>query len=337
MKKLVPITLALAGLFAYVYFFHIQPGREADPTVRGQGSIEVTTYDISARLAARLATVAVEEGDEVAAGAVIATLDCADIEARRALALSQVAQAEALVAQAEAALGQAAAARRQGAAATDPLRVMARHAEVDLARVRSLLAAGGMPGKAADDAEAAAETTREQLGAASAGVAVATRGVDVAQRGVDVARAAVETARASVTAIDVQLAECTIVAPAAGVVLRRDHEPGETVLPGAIVARVGQLKEAYTWIYVSNEEIGRVRLGQPVVLVADTYPGRRFAGRIVRVNEEAEFTPRSIQTKEDRTRLVFGVKVAVPNTDQALLPGMPVEASLVEQPSPAGG
>ncbi len=337
MRKLIPITVVLAGLFAYVYFFHIQPGREVDPVVRGQGSIEVTTYDVSARLAARLVRVTVEEGDDVEAGAVIATLDCSDIEARRVQAQAQVAQAEALVAQAEAAADQAAAARRQGAAVTGSLRVGASHAADELERVRLLRAVEGVPGKAADDAEAALEIAREQLGAARSGVTVAAKGVSVAQRGVEVARTAVEAARASVAAVDVQLAECTLVAPAAGVVMRRNYEPGETVLPGAIVARVGHIEDAFTWIYISNEEIGRLRLGQGVELVADTYPGRRFVGRIVRISEEAEFTPRSIQTKEDRTRLVFGVKVAVPNGDRALLPGMPVEASLAEHLPPTGG
>jgi HlyD family secretion protein len=109
------------------------------------------------------------------------------------------------------------------------------------------------------------------------------------------------------------------------------------VLPGAAILKLGRLSEVYTWIYIANEKVGRVRTGQRVELAADTYPGRVFVGRVVRINEQAEFTPRSIQTREDRTRLVFGVKVVAPNPDRALLPGMPVEAVIVDALPPAAG
>jgi HlyD family secretion protein len=152
---------------------------------------------------------------------------------------------------------------------------------------------------------------------------------------VAVAVAQIELAKKTVALAESQVAECTLTAPRSGVVMTRVREPGELALPGSSILKIGRLDEVYTWIYVPNEEVGRVHLGQSVTVVADTYPGRTFTGTVARVNEQAEFTPRSIQTKEDRTRLVYGVKVVVPNPDRALMPGMPVEAALVDPPPQA--
>jgi HlyD family secretion protein len=154
--------------------------------------------------------------------------------------------------------------------------------------------------------------------------------VQVAKSQIGVATAQVELAEKSLALARTQLGECTLTAPLAGVVMTRVREPGELVLPGSTLLKLGHLDEVHTWIYVPNEEIGRVRLGQTAELAADTYPGRVFRGTVVRINDEAEFTPKSIQTKEDRTRLVFGVKVAITNSGRELLPGMPVEAALVD-------
>jgi len=152
-----------------------------------------------------------------------------------------------------------------------------------------------------------------------------------------VAASQVELAKKAVEIVEVQLKECQLAAPAAGTVMARNYEPGEMALPGAAILKIGRLDEVYTWIYVPNNEIGRVKLGQRAKLVADTYPNRSFYGTITRINEQAEFTPKSIQTKEDRTRLVYGVKVTITNPDRALMPGMPVEAQIIgtEPPSPS--
>jgi len=152
--------------------------------------------------------------------------------------------------------------------------------------------------------------------------------VDVARRAEKVAEAQVIVAEKNLALSQTQVAECTLVSPMDGVVMARVHEPGELVLPGSTLLKLGRMDELFTWIYVPNEEVGKVALGQPVTLTADTYPNRQFAGTVARINDQAEFTPKSIQTKDDRTRLVFGVKVVIPNTDGALLPGMPVEAEL---------
>jgi HlyD family secretion protein len=206
--------------------------------------------------------------------------------------------------------------------------VQKKSAEREQARAAALKAVDGVSGAVVDQADTAVQIVDEQLGVARSGAAVAGRAVDVAA-------AQVALAERGLAAIEVQRAECALEAPIDGVVLSRSYEPGELALPGAAILELGRLERVHTWIYVANAEVGRVHIGQRVRLVADTHPGRTFVGTVVRVNERAEFTPKSIQTKDDRTRLVFGVKVAIDNPDRALLPGMPVEAVL-DEAAPAG-
>ncbi len=314
MKKLIPILAVLIGITAYVYFARIRPGRVFDPTVRGSGSIEALTVVVAAKIPARILTLKPAEGDHVKAGDVLATLQCDEPEARLAQAQATLAQAEAGRAQAQVAIEQV---RLQGGSLT----VQQQHALREYDRAQNLLKSAGATQRTVDQAETAKKTADEQVRAAA-------MSVDVARRAEKVAEAQVIVAEKNLALSQTQVAECTLVSPMDGVVMARVHEPGELVLPGSTLLKLGRMDELFTWIYVPNEEVGKVALGQPVTLTADTYPNRQFAGTVARINDQAEFTPKSIQTKDDRTRLVFGVKVVIPNTDGALLPGMPVEAEL---------
>ncbi len=315
MRRVIPLFVVLIGFATYVYFARIRPARQYDPTVRGSGTIEATEVLVAPKVAARIATLTVDEGDKVEAGQVLATLSCDDLQVRKAQADAQVVQAEAARAQADAALAQA-------TAQTSPLAVQRDLAAREYRRNEQLAKDDALPERSMDQSKAALDAAERQLEAARLAV-------EVARRGIAVATAQIELARRNVGLADSQLAECTLAAPMNGVVLSRVREPGELALPGSSILKLGRLDEVYTWIYVPNEEVGRVHLGDKVELVADTYPGRKFVGTVARVNEQAEFTPRSIQTKEDRTRLVYGVKVVVPNPDRALMPGMPVEAAVI--------
>jgi len=318
MKKLVPIVVVLLGLALVVYFGKIRPSRLVDPAVRGSGSIEATTVVVSSELAARILTLAAAEGDPVTAGQVLATLQCDQPEARHS-------QAKATLAQAQAGKVQAAAAAEQAEAQRAPLGTQEKLAGGERDRVRALFASAGATQRTLDQAESAYQSVSEQAHAAA-------RAVDVAKSAVKVATAQVEVAEKALALAETVVAECTLTAPIDGVVLERNYEPGELVLPGSSLLKLGRLDEVHTWIYVPNQEIGRVKIGEKVKVAADTYPDVAFDGTVARVNQEAEFTPKSIQTKEDRTRLVFGVKVVIPNPEHKLLPGMPVEAVLVEAP-----
>jgi HlyD family secretion protein len=119
-------------------------------------------------------------------------------------------------------------------------------------------------------------------------------------------------------------------------VTEKIREPGEYVRPGAPIVAVADLAHLYVWVYVNALEQGRLRLGDKVSVHVDAHPGRAFGGRVVYVAPEAEFTPRNVQTAEDRVQLVFGVKVAVDDPDGALKVGLPADVTWARPPGAAG-
>jgi len=142
---------------------------------------------------------------------------------------------------------------------------------------------------------------------------------------IDAAQAQVEVAQAQLDALDLQVKKLTLVAPWDGVVLGRSAEAGQTALPGGTLLEVGRLDSLELTAYLPEERFGLVTPGQTVSVRVDAYPDRVFAGTVLRVADEAEFTPTNVQTKEDRSRLVYAVVIGLDNPDLALKPGMIVD------------
>jgi HlyD family secretion protein len=143
-------------------------------------------------------------------------------------------------------------------------------------------------------------------------------------------RAGLKAARAQIDLAQAQLANAYILSPIAGVVLARNFEVGELVFPGAQILKIGDLKQAWLRIYVPEKQMGRIRLGKPAAVYADAYRGEKFTGKVTWIAREAEFTPKNIQVREERSQLVFAVKIAIENGDEKLLPGMPADAEICE-------
>ncbi len=173
--------------------------------------------------------------------------------------------------------------------------------------------------------EAAVSQARAALRNAQTGYTV------VAQRRQDLAsaRAALAQARANLRYLEVLAAYTTVTAPGDGVVLTRNIEEGEVVAPGTPIYTLVNLNDMWLRVFIPENQIGRVRLGQRAEVTVDTFPGRVFAGRVSEISSRAEFTPGNVQTKEDRVKLVFGVKIRLDNRDGSLKPGMPADATLL--------
>jgi HlyD family secretion protein len=179
----------------------------------------------------------------------------------------------------------------------------------NLERMRNLHATGDIPDKDWDNIE----TQYEVLGTQE-----------------DKAQAGLKAARAQIELVQTQLANARLLSPIGGVVLARNYEPGELAFPGAPILKIGNLKSAWLKIYVPERQMGRVRLGAPATVSADAYPRQKFAGKVTWIAREAEFTPKNIQVKEERSQLVFAVKIAIDNRDEKLMPGMPADAEILE-------
>jgi HlyD family secretion protein len=144
-----------------------------------------------------------------------------------------------------------------------------------------------------------------------------------------IAEAQVRIAQAAVRLAEAQMTRLTLRAPLDGIVTTCAVHAGEMAAAGAPLITIANLDELRLLVYIPEDRIGHVRLGQPVEVRVDAFPGRAFEGRISYIAGEAEFTPRSVQTKEERTNLVFAVKITIPNPDHALKPGMPADATLI--------
>jgi HlyD family secretion protein len=145
---------------------------------------------------------------------------------------------------------------------------------------------------------------------------------------VEAAMARAESAAAQADLLEKKVRDCVITAPAEGTVTLRGIEPGEYVSPGARVFRITNLDRVKLMIYVAEADLGKIRTGQDASIFVDSHPDRPFPGTIVYISPIAEFTPKNVQTKEERTKLVFAVKVEADNLEGILKPGMPADASV---------
>ncbi|MBI2875739.1 MAG: efflux RND transporter periplasmic adaptor subunit [Candidatus Tectomicrobia bacterium] len=134
--------------------------------------------------------------------------------------------------------------------------------------------------------------------------------------------------RAALAAAEAQLGYTVLRSPQAGVILRKHVEPGEMIAAGTPAVTLADLREIWLKIYIPEPQLGRVRLGQTAEITTDSYPGKVYRGKLTFINSEAEFTPKNVQTQEERVKLVFAVKIAVDNPNQELKPGMPADAKV---------
>jgi HlyD family secretion protein len=141
-----------------------------------------------------------------------------------------------------------------------------------------------------------------------------------------------KTAQAQVTTLQVQLQQTHITSPITGVVLDRSIEAGEVVFPGIVLMTIGDIRKPWVRVYIGEPDIGKVRIGQQASVVVDAYPKRQFPGILRYIASEAEFTPKDVQTREERIKLVYEAKVYLANEEGILKPGMPADVTLHLEP-----
>jgi len=210
--------------------------------------------------------------------------------------------------------------------------------DLDVASARRDGAAAGLDAARQRLAEVEAGARPEELRGAEAALAQAVALFQGAQASLDLAvagprretlraaEARVEAARGTVAAAEALLAQTRIVAPSDGKVTLRNAEPGEVVAPGFPIVRIADLARVRVRVYVPEPQIGRVKTGQVAAVSVDAFPGRAFPGVVTEIAEKPEYTPKNVQTREERAKLVFGVKVEVDNPGGELKPGMPADA-----------
>ncbi|MEW5802560.1 MAG: efflux RND transporter periplasmic adaptor subunit [bacterium] len=171
------------------------------------------------------------------------------------------------------------------------------------------------------------EQAREALKEAKERLALVEKGPR--QETLDQAKSRLQQAQEALALAETHLDYATLVSPLSGIVLSQAIEPGERVTPGTPVVTVGDLNNVYLRAYINETDLGRVKVGQKVQVTTDTYPDRSYEGRISFISSEAEFTPKNVQTQTERVKLVYRVKVDIPNPGMELKPGMPADARIL--------
>jgi HlyD family secretion protein len=333
--------LALAGLLG----MRIADQRAAlTGPAGGSGVVEATSITLSSRVGGRIVERAVTEGQPVKAGDLVLRLDCAEPDAALAEGEARLAAARAqadAAARAAAAQADAASAAEAAATASTAQGDAVRAQQAAAGRQAGRLDAIGADASAAsrDQARATSDVLAAQADAASSQARATSAQARAARGQADAGRAQAEAATFQVAAAEaaiqrarVAASECRVVAPRDGVVQLLPWEVGELVGPGATLATLVDLSEVIVTFYLPNAELAAATVGAPATIAADAWPDRAFTGAVRTIATEPEFTPRNIQTRTDRDRLVFAVDVAVPNPDGALRPGMPADVTLGSTP-----
>jgi multidrug efflux pump subunit AcrA (membrane-fusion protein) len=166
-----------------------------------------------------------------------------------------------------------------------------------------------------------------QTGADSPRAAAALRAVEQAQAGASQAQLSAQQAEASLELLHVQMNKLTVVAPADGVVLTRSIEPGEVVSPGASALSLGLLDDLTITVYVPEDRYGEIGLGQEADVTVDSFPDESFSAVVIHIADQAEFTPRNVQTAEGRATTVYAIELRVQDPESRLKPGMPADVT----------
>ena len=329
-----------AGLLALTLSAALAAACKATPPadrVRASGNVEATEVQVSAQVGGRLLDLRVAEGDRVTAGQTIAQLDTTDVrlalqraEAERAQADAQLRllQAGARPEEIRQAAAQVRAAEAEVVGARDDLA----SAEADLARFDALLKANSGSQKQRDDAATRRDAASARLNAGEERVQAAREGLARLERGarvqeIEAARARVAVTDAQIATLRQNIADATVVAPIAGLVTQKLVDAGEILAPRTPIVTVVDLDDAWANIYVDEPLVPRVRVGQAATIYTDA-GGPGIPGKVTFVSPKAEFTPRNVQTAEERSKLVYRIKVAVDNRQGVLKQGMPVEADV---------
>lgn len=312
---------------------------EAAPAdrLRVSGHVEATETRLAPEAGGRILTLTVKEGDRVQPGQVVMTLDTRDVQLAIQRARAEVAGAEAQLRLATAGarvedLRQAQSQIETARAEEKLARTELAAAEQDLARFESLLASNSGSRKQRDDAATRRDLAGDRVASAQSRVRTAEGALGKLRAGsrpeeVDAARARVAGVAAQVAALEKTLGDATVQAPVGGIVTEKLVEVGEVIAPRAPAVILVDLDRAWADVFVPEPAIPRITIGQTATVFTDG-GGPGIPGTIGYISPKAEFTPRNVQTAEERSKLVYRVRINVDNKNGVLKQGMPVEAEI---------
>ncbi len=323
-KIIIPLLVIIAGVVVGVFYFknHQTPVQNI---IRVSGNIEVTDVEVGFKIPGRVEKRLLSEGEMFKAGQVVARLDSQDLA-------QEVAQRKAQVAAAQAALTELKTGSRpeeigQAAAVLERTQADGERARIEFERQKRLYEREVISTREYDQAKTTFEGTEARIREAREGLILVRKGPR--QEKIDQAKAALDQAKQVLALAETRMGYSVLLAPISGIVLSENVEPGEYVSPGTPIITVGDLSRVYLRAYINETDLGRVKLGQKVRVLTDTFPGKAYEGKITFIASQAEFTPKNVQTEKERVKLVYRIKVDIPNPQLELKPGMPADGEIL--------
>jgi len=259
-KPVIPVVVVvLALLITTLYFEVFRHLTKNDKIIEGSGTIEITEIEISSKIMARVASISVDEGDEVKKGDILVKLEGEELNAQEKSAIASY-----------------------------------ENALANYKRAKELYDSGSIPVKE-----------------------------------YEAAQTAYQIAKANLDLVMASIKNTIIRSPIDGVVISKNLNPGEIAFPGSSILTIGDISKPWIKIYIPEKRLGLVKLGQKAIITIDTFPNKKYEGRVVSISQKAEFTPKTVQTKEERVKLMFAVKIQLENPDFELKAGMPADARII--------
>ena len=327
-KRLIIVGVIVIIIIAVVLLNYFRTKKDTS-VLNLSGNIEVTETNVGFKLPGRIIELAVDEGQQVNAGQLIARLDNAELT-------SVVMQNKASLQEAMTRLAELRAGSRAQEIERAQANVNAQAADLDKAkkdyeRADILYKNGAISASQYEAAQNAYNTRAAQHRSAQETLSLVKEGPR--KEDIQAAEHRVQQAKAIMNTSEERLKDTTLFAPISGVVLRKNVELGEILSAGTPVFTIGDLENPWVKVYVKEDRLGQVKLGQKADVRVDSFKNKTYEGTVTFISSEAEFTPKNVQTEEERVKLVFGVKVKVKNENGELKPGMPADVKItMEKP-----
>ncbi len=317
MKKIV-----IFGILFIFPLLSISCSKKDNSYLKLSGIIEGKEIEISSKIAGRIKEIYVNEGDRVRENTLIAVIDCSDYEIQKK-------QIEAIVESASANLrllekGARNEDIRMAEEAFKQAEANLRSAERDWIRAKRLIEEKSITEKQWEDARTKYEFALAYFKQSEENLKKIKKGARDEE--IELARAKLKEAMAGLEAVEKRIKDCEIFSLSDGIVSLKLRERGEIVNIGTPILKIIDTEKAYLYVYIPEKEIGLVKIGELAEVRIDSFPERKFIGKIVYISPEAEFTPKQIQTEDERTKLVFKMKIELENKESIFKVGMPADA-----------
>ncbi len=322
-KRLIIVGIIIVIIIAVLLINHFR-NKKDDGALSLSGNVEVTETNVGFKLSGRVMELTVDEGQHVNAGQLIARLDNAELA-------SVVMQNKASLQEAMTRLTELRAGSRVQEIERARASVNAQAADLDKAkkdyeRADILYKNGAISASQFEGAQNAYNTREAQLKSAQETLSLVKEGPR--KEDIQAAEHRVQQVKAMLNTSEERLKDTVLFSPISGVILRKNVELGETLSSGTPAFTIGDLENPWVKVYVKENRLGQIKLGQKADVMVDSFKDKTYDGTVTFISSEAEFTPKNVQTEEERVKLVFGVKIKVKNENGELKPGMPADVKI---------